>query len=52
LSRLRRVGSFGVVFYFDDDVHSDTYAEQDRACPGCGVSLAGDDLNEAIPHAR
>jgi hypothetical protein len=53
LSRLRRIGAaFGVVVYFDEDDRSDTYAEQVRTCPGCGASLAGDDLNETIPHAR
>jgi hypothetical protein len=49
LSGVRRVGEFGVVVYFDDDDSSDTYAEQDRSCPGCSASLAGDDLHEAIP---
>jgi hypothetical protein len=54
LSEVRRVGAFGVVVYSDEDDRSDTYAaEQDRTCPGCGASLVGHDLHEAIPaHAR
>jgi len=40
-AEVRSLGAFGLIVYFDDEVHSESYAEHVRSCPKCGVRLSG-----------
>jgi hypothetical protein len=36
-TEVRNLGAFRFIIYFDDEVHSESYAEHVKSCPRCGV---------------
>ncbi len=41
-TEVRSLGAFRFIVYFDDEVHSESYAEHVRSCPKCDVWLSGE----------
>ena len=40
-AEVRSLGASRFIVYFDDEVQSESYAEDVRSCPKCGVRLNG-----------